>query len=314
MTNCCESLNNYPVLKDVCAFMVGNDIKRCDNLDIRHPMIDWSKQYPATLHVEPDGRVDTFELLTALVGGSSLSYYHEICDKEHIFLQFLREHDLLPPWFIFDKNVINSVYKMKMKSDTALELANQLARYLSDLVEPRDHNEPTARPDELLKRGYGNCIEMANAFYGLCVVANIDCGFVVRYSSERKNFHILVFVQKKSRRDEKNRQYYDFASATDYGIEANRKSLVEITPVEAMLYFESEEAMTCVTCGEESNIKRLEDISTWLPNDFHIAYSLAMYLININSNKAIEWLKKTLNLNPLFIPAKQELERLNRSN
>lgn len=306
MLNCCESLNSYPVLKDVCQIGTDNGIFTCAKLDIEYQYIDYTSDPPSIHNVDSDEAVSAFEMLTAVVKAARSSYYKNIFKEADEFTNKLRGAGLLPPWFIFDKDVIKDVYDMKNKAKTQTGLADMLAKYLGDRVKPKDHNEPTARPDELLKRGYGNCIETANAFYGLCVLANIECGFSVRYSNERENFHILGFVQRNGRKDVEKKQYYDFTSSTDYNSDAaQRNSLIEVTPVDAMLYFESEAAMTCRSCEEADVTKRLEQFSEWLPQDFHLAYSLAMYLKNINSRDAIFWLKKTTALNPFFTPAKE---------
>lgn len=293
MPNCCESLNNYPALRDICRFGIGigTGLFTCDKLDIEYRYVDYTSD-PSSFHaVEKDKNVSAFEMLTAIIRAARSSYYRNIFSEADEFTNKLRGAGLLPPWFIFDKDVIKDVYDMKNKVKTEAGLADMLAGYLSERVKPKDHNEPTARPDELFKRGYGNCVEMANAFYGLCILANIECGFAIRYSNERENFHILSFAGKE-------RKYYDFTGASG-------RPAIEITPVEAMLYFDTEAKMTCRTCEVNAVIEELGRFSEWLPHDFHIPYSLAMYLKNINSNDAAIWLKIASTLNPFFIPAKE---------
>lgn len=315
MPNCCESLNSYPALKDICQFGADSGLFTCDKLDIEYKYVDYTSNPPSIHTVDKNEAVSAFEILTATIKAARSSYYKNIFCEADEFTKKLRGADLLPPWFIHDKGVVKDVYDMKNKAKTETGLADMLAKYLGERVKPKEHNEPTARPDELFKRGYGNCIEMANAFYGLCVLADIECGFAIRYSNERENFHILNFVQKSGCAEASKKQYYDFTNSTDYNSDAaQRNSLIEITPVEAMLYFENEAAMTCRSCEESAVIEELGQFSKWLPHDFHFTYSLATYLESINNPDATIWLNKTAALNPFFIPAKEGPKEANPHN
>jgi hypothetical protein len=289
MPDCCDSLKSYPTLQDICLFGTGSGAFTCGELDAEYRYIDYTSDPPLARTAGKDDSISAFELLASAVKAARSSYYKTVFSEADEFTGRLRSAGLVPPWFIYDKDVVKDVYEMKSRAKTGDELADMLAGYLRKRVLPKEHNEPTARPDKLFRRGYGNCVETANAFYGLCVLANIECGFAIRYSKERENFHILNFAGR-------GKKYYDLAGA-------GGRPAIDITPVEAMLYFETEARLTCTSCEEEKVVKELAQYSDWLPHDFHIPYSLAMYLENINNKDAAIWLKKTAELNPFFAPA-----------
>lgn len=300
MSSCCDSIaQTFPEAGSACREIERRYRFACPEMDTPLSFVDYSGPAPQRTMAPADHTIDVRDivhwstLLATLEWLDAFRQQQPLNPMRSFFHALPRE--LRPPSIITDAGVLKDVRTMMRNARDASDLFARLVAYhFAHIHYTRvfDGKAPTA--DAVYAQGITSCLPASAALYGVLQLGGFQVAIAEQPQPVGAAFHIGVVAEVSG-------QMIFIDPAASSGDTAVTPQTTEIPlPTAYLQGFYWSEAVH----GAQLSAVWLQRAQALLPQDFHMAYSLAVfYELHGEMDQARLWYRVTQQLNPGYVVA-----------